>query len=700
MAIMLQQKKCLNENIDVFQGIFPYLIFLTTSFFVYIKTICPTIYWRDSPEFANIGYTLGIAHPNGSPAYLLISKIVTFVPMGSIAFKINLVSLLFATCSVLVLFKIILLLIYLCFDRTDEKLANISALLATLIIIFSQSFWMTAVVAEVYTMNILGICLIFYFAVRWVKTRKKKFLFLATFLYGLSIGVHGGMVIFFPFFFLFFLLVEWQKSATNLEHLLKKTLILSFLFIFGFSVFIFLPIRSTTNPTFDSGNPETLPRFINHLIDKKDSPSFISDTGKLSSISKKTKNTVKLIIRELTLIGFICGIIGFFYHIKGHKKAFLLCFLLFSVNILFFLSANIRPLLESIVFLPSIIIFSFWVGLGIYKIVEVLSHYLFGYYLKRVFFILLSGFIFFSFLNDYNDLDKSTYYLAEEAPKKIYHSMEPNSAVFSTMNWLPFRYFQDIENLKQDTDILLISDLKNPGLFNPISAERFPNMNLAPFNSNDSNFIEYTTALIKLNIKSKHIYTGFNRPLNNLKGTEILPYKGFLAKVSLQNVEDKKTVIDIYLDELRDLLEENINSKDFIFDQDIGARTYYATYLSYISDYLVRQSRFKDAEFFIKIAANINRSADRDMMEILGACYINLNDFEKAEELFLLLVDQQPTNHWYYYSLGVVYMKMGKLEKAKNYLKKSLALSENFSNYRLALKQVNIQISKKNKFNQ
>ena len=697
MNFFVRQRDWISKDVDIFQGSFPYLILLAVSFSVYVRTICPTIYWRDAPEFANLGYTLGIAHPNGSPAYLLISKIATFIPIASIAFKINLVSLIFAICSLVVLFKVIHLLIYLCFERADERLANTSVFLTALIILFSQSFWMIAVVAEVYTLNILGICLIIYFAIRWVKTGQEKFLFLVTFLYGLSIGVHGGMVIFFPCFFLFFLLVEWQKYPINFEQLLKKTIILSFLFILGFSVFLFLPIRSNSNPSFDTGNPETLPRFINHLIDKKDSASFFSDVSGAFSLTKNVKQISKLIINELTLIGFLCGIIGFFYHIKSHKKTFLLCFLLFSVNILFFLASKHRPFTDSIIFLPSIIIFSFWIGSGIYKIAETISNFLFGYYFKMAFFISLSGFIFFSFLKDYNDIDKSTFYLAEETPKKMYHSMKSNSVVFSTMNWVPFRFFQDVENLKQDIDILLISDLKNPIIFNPISSKRFPNINLAPFDSNNSNFIKYTTALIKLNMNSKHIYTGFNRSLNNLEGVEILPYKGFLAKVSLQNPEDKEKVIDSYLNALKDLLEENINSKDFIFDQDIGARTHYATYLSYVSDYLVVHKRFKDAEFLLKIAANINRFADRDMMEMLGISYINLNDFKKAEDLFQNLIERHPDNHWYFYSLGVINVKMGKLENAKSYFEKSILLNNNYSKALSALEQINAKMNKTKK---
>lgn len=714
-----------------FQEFFPHVLIIL-SFLVYIKTICPTIYWRDAPEFANVGYSLGIAHPSGSPTYSLISKIITFIPIGSIGFRINLVSLIFAILSIWILFKIVLSLIYLCSEKTDEKLSRITALCTSLMVIFSRSFWMVSAVAEVYTMNLFGLCLVVYFVIHWIKIGQNRFLFLSTFLYGLSIGIHGGMLLFFPCLFLLFVLVEFPKnvvkngsvpnlgatkiliknyvwpppllkkafthhSISGFKQLLKSSLLLSFLFLLGFSVFLYLPVRSTMNPTFDLGNPETFQRFINHITDRKDSSSFFSDISEAFLFVKNAGLFSQAYIKEFTLIGFLCGIIGFVFHACNHKKTFLLCFLLFFVNILFYLTAKHEPFTNSMISLPSIIIFSFWIGVGVYKILEGLSTLSYGFYLKLVFFVTLSGFIFFSFIKYFNDINKSTFYLADEIPRKMFLSMESNSIVFSSLNWVPFRYFQDTENLKQDISILLVSDLENPFIFNPINAERFPNINLPPFKPNKSNFKQYTSVLIKLNLLSKHIYTGFNKPLNNLANIELLPYKMFLAEVVFRETGDKNRIIDNYLNKLKTILEEILIGKDYVFDQDMGSRTYFSTYLLYISDYLMLQNRFKDAEFFLKIAANINRYANKRMIEMLGACYVNLNQFKDAEEMFEKLIANHPDNPWYFYSLGIANFKLGKLKNAKLYLEKSVALDKNDTSFRLALEQVKKEMDKEKK---
>ena len=63
-------------------------LFLLASI-MYVRGLCPTIYWFDSPEFVATTYTLGISHPAGSPTYSLFAKLVTFFPLGSIAFRVN-----------------------------------------------------------------------------------------------------------------------------------------------------------------------------------------------------------------------------------------------------------------------------------------------------------------------------------------------------------------------------------------------------------------------------------------------------------------------------------------------------------------------------------------------------------------------------------------------------------------------------------
>ena len=64
---------------------------------IYALTLRPSIGWNDSPEFVDVAYTLGIGHPSGFPTYTLLGKLATLIPLGGIAFRVNLLS---ALCAV------------------------------------------------------------------------------------------------------------------------------------------------------------------------------------------------------------------------------------------------------------------------------------------------------------------------------------------------------------------------------------------------------------------------------------------------------------------------------------------------------------------------------------------------------------------------------------------------------------------------
>src|SRR5688572_6250461 len=59
---------------------------------LYVRTLAPTLLLGDSAEFQTLASTLGVAHPTGYPVYLLLGKLFTWLPTGSIAYRVNLLS--------------------------------------------------------------------------------------------------------------------------------------------------------------------------------------------------------------------------------------------------------------------------------------------------------------------------------------------------------------------------------------------------------------------------------------------------------------------------------------------------------------------------------------------------------------------------------------------------------------------------------
>ena len=64
---------------------------------VYLRTLAPGLLPGDSGEFQILAYRLGHAHTTGYAVYLLfLTKLITFLPVDEIAFRVNLFSALMA----------------------------------------------------------------------------------------------------------------------------------------------------------------------------------------------------------------------------------------------------------------------------------------------------------------------------------------------------------------------------------------------------------------------------------------------------------------------------------------------------------------------------------------------------------------------------------------------------------------------------
>src|SRR5438093_4180433 len=70
---------------------------------VYLATLSPTIGGGDGGELVTVGYVLGVAHPPGFPLYTLLAKLATLLPVGTVAWRVNLLSAVCAAAAAMLL---------------------------------------------------------------------------------------------------------------------------------------------------------------------------------------------------------------------------------------------------------------------------------------------------------------------------------------------------------------------------------------------------------------------------------------------------------------------------------------------------------------------------------------------------------------------------------------------------------------------
>jgi Protein of unknown function (DUF2723) len=151
---------------------------------LYIRTLAPSLLWGDSAEFQTLSYTLGMTHPSGYMTQIMFGKLFTYIPVGNIAYRVNLMSAFFGALAVTETYLIVRLL-------GGGSMAGISA---SLMLTLTEGFWWRALLAESYAPAAGMLATIWLLVLLWKSSGKWIYLFLAGVAGGLSVGIHSTVV--------------------------------------------------------------------------------------------------------------------------------------------------------------------------------------------------------------------------------------------------------------------------------------------------------------------------------------------------------------------------------------------------------------------------------------------------------------------------------------------------------------------------
>ena len=170
---------------------------------VYGLTVEPTASLWDCPEFIACGYKLEIGHPPGAPVFMLAANLFSQLASNpsQVALMVNLLSALLSAGCIFFLFLTITHLSEKLIVKSEE-FANATPSLLNVITIeacgmvgalaytFSDTFWFSAVEAEVYAFSSFLTALMFWLILKWESEQADRWIVLIAYITGLSIGVH------------------------------------------------------------------------------------------------------------------------------------------------------------------------------------------------------------------------------------------------------------------------------------------------------------------------------------------------------------------------------------------------------------------------------------------------------------------------------------------------------------------------------
>lgn len=232
-----------NFNFTKWNKITGWLVF-AIALITYWLTVEPTVSFWDAGEYITTASNLEVGHPPGAPLYQIIGAFFSIFALdaSNIALTINLMSVFSSAFTILFLFWSLTILIKLVVSKEEElsKTNSIailgSAAIGSLAFTFTDSFWFSAVEAEVYAAAACMLSIMFYCGLRWEREmftpRGNRWLILISFIIGLSFGIHFMALLTIPAIgFLYFF--KKYKTVTIKNFIIANVVVVAILlFIF------------------------------------------------------------------------------------------------------------------------------------------------------------------------------------------------------------------------------------------------------------------------------------------------------------------------------------------------------------------------------------------------------------------------------------------------------------------------------------
>jgi hypothetical protein len=215
------------------------------AFAIYLRTMFPSTGFWDTAEAQTVPYTLSIFHPTGFPTYTLIGWAWSQIPIGEVAWRMNLLS---AVCLATTAGLAVLIAGQLAEERHRWTVAG-GAGIGGLAFAFASEPWRNALRADVHALHILIAAVVVWLLVCWRSAehagsrRAGVWLMAAALTFGLGMGNHPltGLMALGIGAWLFVvggrIWRRWRLVAACAA-----------LLVVGLLVYLYIPIRALTPP--------------------------------------------------------------------------------------------------------------------------------------------------------------------------------------------------------------------------------------------------------------------------------------------------------------------------------------------------------------------------------------------------------------------------------------------------------------------
>ncbi len=468
-------------------GILFILIFILLYYTSY-----PSIGWWDSGIYASNAFNLSIPDPGGSILYVLLGRVFVviffFLPAIKAVTLVNIISACFA--SVFAYYTLIIIIdnLPIQFPETGKILTSFFTGLS---LPFLYSIWTESITSRIYVAGLLLTSIIVYCSVKiWFsedEAEKRRLIFLTVFILGIDYTAHRLNTPFYPVVILL-LIFPLRKELK----IFRFWFILAGLYLLGFSLNLFILIRSPLHPPFAMDDIQNISQLfawidmkrygesnfsiifnrrgpfwsyqINHMYFRYFGWNFLGTQGNGTIFNQI----------YFSYIPFLLGITGFIYSLIKKFKIWVLifaAFFFFSFGLVVY--SNIQEGFEFIreidrLFIPSFFVFILWIGIGLYFLMSLVNNLL-----RKIILTQKSSIIIFSLLGflilplnvivtNWFKCDRSGYYFPNDFAYNLLAGCGKNAILFTNgdNDTFPLMYLQSVEGVRNEVAVI------NLGLLN------------------------------------------------------------------------------------------------------------------------------------------------------------------------------------------------------------------------------------------
>ncbi|XP_040268705.1 transmembrane protein 260 isoform X2 [Bufo bufo] len=263
------------------------LVVFTCVFAVYIKTLHPSLPGGDSGELITAAYELGVAHPPGYPLFTLLAKLVmVLLPIGSIAYRVNLLCSFCGAVAASLLF------------RTTVRLSGsyTAGILAAGLYSFSRLTWQWSIAAEVFSLNNLFVVMLMGLTVEFHKAKtvseRSKISLYGAFCCGLSLCNQHTVVLYIVCIVIWVLGHQFLHKELSFSYLVK----LGLCFATGLLPYSYLIVSSYFNQArWTWGDQTTVQGLLTHLLREEYGTFSLAKSEAGSSMGETLMESVSIV---------------------------------------------------------------------------------------------------------------------------------------------------------------------------------------------------------------------------------------------------------------------------------------------------------------------------------------------------------------------------------------------------------------------